>query len=719
MRRDLPSLWVAIGFGLALGIRPVSADGRSQGLPASPKHPVVDEYHGVKVTDDYRWLEADTPETRKWMEQQNARARTYLDGLPGVAALRARVTEIRRAASTYYTGIEVRSGTIFAQKHDPKLNQPLLVTLKSLDDPPEKGERVVVDPNQIDPTGHTAMDFFVPSVDASKVAVSLSSGGTESGSVHVYDVATGQETGDIVTRVHGGTAGGSLAWSSDGSAFFYTRYPRGEERPPEDLDFYQQVWSHKLGQSPEKDSYSLGREFPRIAETALKTSDDGRYTYARVANGDGGEYELYLRTPAAKWTRVATYADKVISAQFGRDGSLYLVSRKDAPRGKLLRLPPGVTNLARAEVVVPSGETVIEDVVATQSKLYVVSMVGGPSRLDLYDQEKKLEVPTLPVSSVGKVVALEGDDILFENESYINPPAWMRYSPRDGKSVRTALFRTAPVDFSRFEVVREWAMSKDGTRVPMNIVRPKDMKLDGKRPVLLTAYGGYGISITPSFAARWFPFLEQGGVFVEANIRGGGEFGEDWHLGGNLTHKQKDYDDFYAVARHLVEAGYTTSKKLAILGGSNGGLLMGAVLTQHPEMYASVVSHVGIYDMLRVERDPNGAFNVTEYGTVAEPDQFRALYAYSPYHHVLDKTPYPAVLLTTGANDPRVMPYHSRKMAARLQAATSSKNPVLLRVNFQGGHGVDSSLSDRIDEDVDVFAFIFQQLGMSYKPPRL
>jgi prolyl oligopeptidase len=249
----------------------------------------------------------------------------------------------------------------------------------------------------------------------------------------------------------------------------------------------------------------------------------------------------------------------------------------------------------------------------------------------------------------------------------------------------------------------------------MSIVRKKGLRLDGQNPVLLYAYGGYGISDKPRFLASFWTFLEQGGTFVDANIRGGGEFGEEWHLGGNLTHKQNDYDDFYAVSKHLVDAHYTNPRRLAILGGSNGGLLMGVMLTQHPEMYAAVVSKVGIYDMLRVERDANGVFNVTEFGTVTNKDQFEALYAYSPLQHVKDGVAYPPTLLMTGAHDPRVAPYHSRKFAARLQAA-SPRSTILLRVNPNAGHGHGTSLSDRIVENADQWAFLFKNLGMTYVP---
>jgi len=316
---------------------------------------------------------------------------------------------------------------------------------------------------------------------------------------------------------------------------------------------------------------------------------------------------------------------------------------------------------------------------------------------------------------VAQVVRVQGDVVLFRVATYLQPPAWYRYDPAKGKATKTALFRTSPADFSDCEVKRDFAVSKDGTKVPLNIIHKKGIKLTGDNPTILYGYGGYGVSLSPSFRVGRKVWLEQGGVYVIANLRGGGEYGEAWHKAGNLTNKQNVFDDFIACARYLIEHKYTNPKKLAIEGGSNGGLLMGAALTQHPELFRAVVCHVGVLDMLRVELHPNGAFNVTEYGTVKDKKQFEALYGYSPYHHVKDGAAYPAVLFLTGENDPRVDPANSRKMAARVQSASSSRQPVLLRVSFDSGHGIGTSLKERIAQQSDVYAFLFAQLGMKYK----
>jgi prolyl oligopeptidase len=308
---------------------------------------------------------------------------------------------------------------------------------------------------------------------------------------------------------------------------------------------------------------------------------------------------------------------------------------------------------------------------------------------------------------------LKGDEILFGSVSYLETYTWYRFNPATNSVTKTQLAGTTSVNFADAQVVRDFAVSKDGTKIPINILSRKGTKLDGNNPTILYGYGGYGVNMTPSFRRRNRLWLDAGGVYVEANLRGGSEYGEEWHSAGKLTKKQNVFDDFAACARHLIEKKYTSPSRLAIEGGSNGGLLMGAALTQHPELFRAVVSYAGWYDMLRVELSPNGAFNVPELGTVKDAEQFRALYAYSPYHRVKDDTAYPAVLFITGDNDGRVDPMHSRKMAARLQAATGSKHPVLLRTSSDTGHGAGSSLAARIAQESEVFAFLFDQLKMN------
>jgi prolyl oligopeptidase len=701
-------------------------------LPRAPLRPVTNIYHGVAVIDNYRWLEnAGDPEVRQWSAAQNAVTRDYLDTLPARSNIVKRLQDIYSQTSASYSGLQSRPGLLFAMKFQPPAQQPWLITLKSPDAP--ASERVVCDPNRLNPQGTTTIDFAVPSLDGKRVAVSLSENGSENGSLLFYETATGQPFADLIPRVNGATAGGSVAWNADGTGVYYTRYPAPGERPEADLDFFQQVYFHRLGAPAAEDRLELGRGLPRIAEISLKSREDGRYILATVANGDGGQFALYLLCPDGQWKQLTVFSDQVKQGEFGRDNCLYLLSTHDAPRGKIIRLPlaglpapnvnpdlyvnpPPILN-PNLPVVVPASEAVIENFRPAANGLYVQDLMGGPSQIRWIGGAGVVRVPLKdPVSSVLEMLSPQGDALWYESISYTEPYVWSQFDAATKKSRRTGLAGSSPADFGDIEVVREFATSRDGTKIPMNILRRKKTKLDGNNPVLLYGYGGYGVSLSPNFAAARILWLEHGGVYVVANLRGGGEFGEEWHKAGSLTKKQNVFDDFAACAQYLIDKKYTQPYKLAVEGASNGGLLMGAFLTQHPELAHAVVSHVGIYDSLRAELEPNGAFNVTEFGTVQDPEQFQALYAYSPYHHVADGVRYPAVLLLTGDNDGRVNPYNSRKMAARLQASMRDPipSPVLLRTSSSSGHGIGSSLADRIAEQADVYAFLFDQLQIPW-----
>ena len=699
---------LATGFGAAAAVTDSSLR-----YPDTPRERVIETYHGVAVPDDYRWLEnAKDPAVRAWSERQNALTRRVLDALPMHDALEKRFRQLYERSPVRYADFEDR-GAFFALKTRPPKNQPMLVAMKRPGD--VKSERVLLDPNAIDAKGTTAIDFYAPSRDGRYVAVAVSRGGSEDGPAWVIDVKSGKRLPDVVPRVQYPTGGGSIAWDAEDKGFFYTRYPQGDERPAADANFYQQVFYHRLGTRPAEDTYAIGKEFPRIAETALSTSRDGRYVLATVANGDGGDYAFYLRKPDGAWTRVADFDDRVREVRFGLDGRLYARSLKDAPRGRILSMAPDDPALASAKEVVPQGDDTIQEFTATRDRLYVEYMVGGPSELRIFalDGKPMGAVPTEPISSVSIAARLDDGDLLLATQSYVSAPAVQRYDARAGKLVRTVLGGKWSVGFADAEVVREMATSKDGTQVPVNILMKRGTKRDGRNPVLLYGYGGYGISMTPHYSLANRVWLDHGGVYAVANIRGGGEFGEAWHLAGNLTKKQNVFDDMIAAAEHLVRAGYTRPSRLAAMGGSNGGLLMGAILTQRPDLFRAIVSEVGVYDMIRVETTPNGAFNTTEYGSVKDPAQFKALLAYSPYHNVKDAAPYPAVLLTAGDNDGRVDPYNSRKFAARLQLATSSGRPVLLRTSASSGHGIGTALDERVREYADIYAFLMDQLGMN------
>lgn len=687
--------------------------------PETPKKPVTDTYHGVAVVDSYRWLENwNDPAVKAWSEAQNAYARTYLDKLPGTEQIRGRLREILAAKTTTHGNLQYRPGKLFAMRRQPPKEQPFLVVMPGPDKPEEA--KVLVDPSAIDAKGTTAIDWYVPSPDGSLVAVSLSKNGSESGDVHIYDVTTGKEVHEVIPRAQNGTAGGDLAWAPDGKGFYYTRYPRGDERAEADRDFYQQVYFHKLGTPTESDRYEIGKDFPRIVEVRLTVHDQTGRLLVSAQNGDGGEFAFFVREPDGKYRQVSTFKDRLVQAAFLPNGDLVAVSRQDAPRGKLLRIGTDL-EWKSARVLVPEGkDTIITDfygkptVVATENRIYALYQLGGPSEVRVFDLDGKPQPGPKrpPVSAAHDLTPLAGDDILFGGTSYVEPAGQILIRAKTGETVTTPLNQKPPISLDDIRVEREFATSKDGTKVPVSILIPKGVERDGKAPCLVSGYGGFDISIEPGFNPAFRVLFDHGMIVAIANLRGGAEFGDEWHEAGRLTHKQNVFDDFAATCQHIIDRKYTSHERLAIEGGSNGGLLMGATLTQHPDLMKCVVTHVGIYDMLRVELSSNGAFNVPEYGTVKNEEQFRALFGYSPYHHVKDGVKYPAVLFLTGANDPRVDPMQSRKMVARLQAATASDAPILLRTSASTGHGAGTALSARVEELTDVYAFLFAQLGV-------
>jgi prolyl oligopeptidase len=641
--------------------------------------------------------------------------------------VRRRVEEIVKAGSVSwgrlsfdetYEGPQRAGAAYLVLKREPARQQPFLVALESLDD--VSGARALVDPNAIDESGATTIDWFAPSPDGRLVAVSLSSHGTEEGTLHLFDVVSGAPVDVTIPRVNMGTTGGSLAWAGDSSAFWYTRGPAPGERPDEDTEFFQEVWRHAVGEPLERDRRDEPGPIadPRIVEHVLATSLDGRWLMDRAQRGDSGEWQVFIRPQGDHgWWQVADIPDACVGAVFGGD-SLYLLSRAGAPRGRVLRLPlaDGAT-AAQARCVVPTSDVTIESIAATGSRLWLLDIDGGPSGLRVCDAGGGglARVDIAPVSAIESLGALDADDVAYVVQSFTHPRVWWRGGV-EAPPRPTALADEASVDLSSYDVRREPATSADGTQVPMTIMSPPGALRDGSAPALLTAYGGFGVSLKPRFDATHLLWLERGGVLAVANLRGGGEYGEAWHHAGRLTAKQNVFDDFAACARHLVETGVTSTDRLALMGGSNGGLLMCATLTQHPDIARVVVALVPVTDMLRAELHPNGAFVAGELGTVEHREQFEAMRAYSPYHHVRDGIAYPATLLTGGENDPRVDAYHPKKMTARLQAATSADEPILLRV-AEGGHGLSSSLDEDVAELADIYAFVFDRVGVDARRP--
>ncbi|MGH6871960.1 MAG: prolyl oligopeptidase family serine peptidase [Rhizomicrobium sp.] len=693
--------------------------------PATPTGTDSDTIQSVKIADPYRWLEnGSDPKVEAWSDAQNARTRAYLDALPGRAAIKDKLMALTRAASPSYRQVVARGTRVFALYTDPKFQQPMLVTLNASADPASR--KTLLDPNALDAKGLTAIDWFTPSGDGSKVAVSLSKGGSEAGTLHIFDAATGKEIDAPIGDVQFPTAGGSMAWAQGGKGFWYTRYP-GASVPAAEQRFNMQVYFHTLGAPSSGDTLALGKAdgLERISEVFLDNRFDRPAIMAMVQRGDGNIWAYYILKQGAPAVRIGTYTDDVVYATIGPDDAVYGVSRKNSSNGKIVKLKPPFAKdgLAGAPVIVAeSGEAIQSggaeeqevDLGLSRDRLFVRDIVGGPNDVRIFSLDGKPEgrLPLPGVSSNNEIEALADGSVLFDVSTYLQPRYYARWNPATGTASETGLRMTSPVSFADTEVTRGFATSKDGTKVPVNILMKKGTKLDGANPTILYGYGGFGISQTPYFMGPFVRlWLDHGGVYAIANIRGGSEFGESWHQNGMLTKKQNVFDDFAAAGQYLIDQHYTSHDKLALRGGSNGGLLVGAVLTQHPGLARAVDGIAGLYDMIAWGHDTNGVFTSTEYGSMSDPAQAKALLAYSPYHHVVKGTAYPAVMLSTGANDGRVNPLQSRKFAAALQAATSSPHPVFLRISKNAGHGIGSSLDERVGLQTDELTFLIDQLG--------
>jgi prolyl oligopeptidase len=680
----------------------------------APSRPVIDIYWDTSVVDPYRNLEdLNDPEVLRWLRAQDARARALLEGDPRRAAIEDRLASLTRVRSPLYgSARRTPARTFFLEKRPPR-EQRALVAIDDVRDP--STIEMVLDPTALDPSGRTAIDFFVPDPNGTRVAVSLSRDGTEDGTLHVFDVRSGREIDTPIPRVHSGTAGGSVAWNADGTGFFYTRHPLEADDADPSRFFDQRVYLHEVGSDATADPLVLGEEFPSIAEIDLLRSDDGRHHLARVADGDGGTFAFWLRKPSGEWRPVAELDELATEAIFGRDEAVYFLSRLDAPTHQIVRMPIDATDIGAGTVVVPQSTATIEAFTVTDSRIYVVEMMGGLSRLRAYglDGTPRELVDMGEVVQISSLVPRGRNEILFRYESFVDPPAWYLYSPTRRRPARTALVHESPASFGDIEVRRERATGADETEIPLTVLVPRGLVRDGHAPALLRGYGAYGISERPSFdpiARMWF---DQGGVLAVANVRGGGEFGDEWHRAATLGDKKVSVDDFAACARHLVAAGYTSPDRLAIEGGSAGGLLVYATAVLYPERVAAALAHAGVADVLRSERTPNGIFNVPEFGTVEDETQFRGMYAYSPYHNVFDGERYPAVLSLVGLNDIRVEPWHALKMTARL-IASDSPGRTLLRVTDRTGHGGDR-LSDKDRARADAYTFLFQELDIDFR----
>ena len=671
--------------------------------PPTSRGEDVELLHGESIPDPYRWLEnGDDPKTQGWTAEQNALTEGLLETVPGRERIRERLDELLSIGAL--SAPDPVRGRYFYQRRDGRQNQPVLYVRQGL----QGDDRPLIDPNQLDPNGTTALDWYYPSEDGRLLAYGISENGSEQSVLYVMKVETGALLRDRIPR----TRSADLAWLPDGTGFYYTRYPAEGDVPEGEEHYHRAVFFHRLGSDPAGDPLVF-RPAEKEHWPGVGLSPDGRWLVIGVAR-TFDQTDLYLQDLVAGSPPTAVAKD--LPATFDGEvvrGRLYLRTNLDAPTYRLYLVDP--ERPAREgwrEIIPPSDDAVLESVRITGSALALSYLERASSRLRLADLDGG-GMHELPLPTIGSLFGLsgewDGEELFFGFTSYTVPPTVYRLDLGSGV---TELWRRveADLDPTRYEVRQVTYASRDGTPVTMFLVHGTALARDGSNPVYLTGYGGFNISMTPAFSRSLLLWLERGGVVAIPNIRGGGEYGEAWHQGGMLGRKQNSFDDFIAAGEWLVREGYTRPERLAAAGGSNGGLLMGAVLTQRPELFAAVVVQVPLLDMLRYHRFLIARLWIPEYGSAEDAEQFGWLRAYSPYHHVRDGTAYPAVLLATAESDTRVDPMHARKMAARLQAATASDRPVLLRLEARAGHGAGKPLNKVLDELTDTWTFVFWQL---------
>jgi prolyl oligopeptidase len=676
--------------------------------PAYPPTPVgdtVDVLHGEPIPDPYRWLEnGEAPETRSWTERQNALTESYLAARPARETIRRRLEELLAIGAV---GVPAPvHGRYFYQRRDGRQNQPVLYVRDGV----YGDDRVLVDPNTLDAGGTIALDWYYPSEDGRLLAYGLSEGGSEQSTLHLLDADTGRLLADRIPR----TRSADLAWLPDGSGFYYTRYPDPGDVPQGEEHYHRSIFFHRIGSDPAADGL-VYRPTRKEYWPGVSLSPDGRWLLISVAR-TFNETDLYLRDRLAGGPLVPVAEG--LAASFDGEvahGRLFLRTNLEAPTYRLYVVDPERPDRAAwREIIAPRSDAVLDGARVAGSHLAVDYLERASSRFRLTDLDGRLvrevALPTLG-SLFGVGSEWNGREVFYGFSSYTVPPSVYRIDLESGEQT---LWRRveADIDPGRFEVEQVSIVSKDGTPVSMFLVYRKGLERTGDNPVYLTAYGGFNISMTPAFSRSLLLWVERGGLIAVPNIRGGGEYGERWHQDGMLGKKQNSFDDFIAAAEWLLARGYTRPERLAAAGGSNGGLLMGAVLTQRPELFGAVVVQVPLLDMLRYHRFLIARLWIPEYGSPDEPEQFAWLRAYSPYHHVRDGTRYPAVLLATAESDTRVDPMHARKMAARLQAASASGRPVLLRLESRAGHGAGKPLSKVLDELTDTWTFVFSEVGV-------
>ncbi len=695
--------------GKSKAARAASASQVPNGPPVAEVKPVADIFHGTRVIDNYRWLEkADSLDTQKWVTEEMAYTRALLDPLPGRAAIQKRLTELLSIGNV--TPPVIAGKHYFYTRREGMQNQPVLYVRDGIDGT----DRILVDANQLAADGTIALDWFQPSDNGKYVAYGTSQSGSEMSTLHVIETKAGTILPDVIER----TRAASIAWLHDNSGFYYTRYPKKGDVPAGQEMYNRHVFFHLLGSPIETDDPIFGEGRDPEDWPSVSLSNDGRWLLINVSQG-WTKSELFLQDlksdkPAS---RLTTGKNFLYNADVC-DGKVYITTNEDAPRYRVFVIDAGNFDREAWKEIIPQSDAVLQGAAVFGGKLFAQYEQNASSQLTIFDLNgKKLSDIALP--AIGTVFGTGGkwnrNEVFYGFQSFTFTPSIYLYDLKDGSTSLWTKVDAPSIDPSAYDVAQEWFHSKDGTRVPMFVVHKKGLVKNGKNPTLLTAYGGFNVSLTPSFSRTAYLWMEHGGVFAVANLRGGAEFGEDWHRAGMLDKKQNVFDDMIAAAEHLISEKYTDKHHLAIQGGSNGGLLMGAMMTQRPDLFRAVVCQVPLLDMLHYQDFQIAKLWIPEYGSAENPEQFKWLYAYSPYHHVKAGVEYPAILFMTADTDTRVDPMHAKKMAALMQAearnGASHTRPILLRIESKAGHGAGKPVTKQIEEFTDLYSFLFWQVG--------
>ncbi|MGD1216223.1 MAG: prolyl oligopeptidase family serine peptidase [Terriglobales bacterium] len=680
------------------------------GPPKAKVDPVEDTVQGHKIVDRYRYLEnPNDPDTKLYVEQELSYTHSILDPLPGRDKINARLSQLLEIGTV--EAPQMGGKYYFHTRREGNQNQPILYVREGLNG----GDHVLVDVNKMSSDGTVALDWSYPSEDGKYVAYGTSASGSEESTLHIVESATGKVLPDTIER----TRFASVAWMNDSSAFYYTRHPKKGEVPDGEEVYHVKVFYHQIGSDPAKDPLIFGEGRNPQDTPGVALSEDDRWLLINVGEG-WTKTEMYLKDLQSKNPPIEITTGKNFryDADFF-EGKLYITTNEDAPHSRVFVADAANPKRENWKELIPQSDAVLQNASVTGGKLLAQYEHNATSELKLFGLDGK-KLADIPLPAIGDVFSASGrydrNEIFFGFESFTVPPSIYRVDLTDVKSALWAKVDAPSIDPSAYDVRQVWYSSKDGTKVPMFVVSKNGIEKNGKNPTLLTGYGGFNISLKPTFNRAMYLWIEHGGVYAVANLRGGSEFGEDWHRAGMLDKKQNVFDDFIAAGEYLIAQKYTDKDHLGIFGGSNGGLLMGAMITQRPDLFRAVVCAVPLLDMLRYQNFQIAKLWIPEYGSAEDAKQFDWLYAYSPYHHVKPGQEYPAILFLTGDTDTRVDPMHAKKMAALMQAeaknGASHQKPILLRIETKAGHGQGKPVTKQIEEGTDRYSFLFWQLGI-------